>query len=265
MIWLRTFLYYSLFATWTLVIATALVPLALMARPVTLRRYAILWPRGVVWLARWILGQRLEVRGLEHLPKGACLLAAQHQAAYDIYAVGSATPDSSFVLKQSLSRIPLVGWLMVRSGSIPIDRGAGGAALRKILKGARGVFEGDRPLIIFPEGTRTPLDRAQPYQPGVAALYSHFKDVPLIPVATNAGLFWPRSSFKRLPGKVIYEFLPPLERDLSKTECLAAMRARITAASAALIAETDPAVADAFRDAQLAGEGVDKSVGEQAS
>jgi 1-acyl-sn-glycerol-3-phosphate acyltransferase len=102
-----------------------------------------------------------------------------------------------------------------------------------MLSGARAASQEGRPVVIFPEGTRTAPGRKLPYQPGVAALYQSLA-VPLVPAAVNSGLFWGRRSFRKRPGRIVLEFLDPIPPGLPRRQMMAELESRIESATAAL-------------------------------
>jgi 1-acyl-sn-glycerol-3-phosphate acyltransferase len=95
-----------------------------------------------------------------------------------------------------------------------------------MIRDARRAKEQGRPIVIFPEGTRTPPGEKRTYQPGVVALYRDL-DLPVVPVAVDTGLYWPRRSFRRTPGTMRIEFLPPIPPGLSRKEFTAELERRI--------------------------------------
>jgi 1-acyl-sn-glycerol-3-phosphate acyltransferase len=103
-----------------------------------------------------------------------------------------------------------------------------------MVRAARAALAKGRPLVIFPQGTRTlPAtlgSNPKPYQPGVAALYGEL-DVPVVPVALNSGLFWGRRAFRKYPGRIIVEFLPPIAPGLAKRAFLARLEEAIETAT----------------------------------
>ena len=96
-----------------------------------------------------------------------------------------------------------------------------------------------RSILIFPEGTRTPVGSDAPYQPGVGALARDLK-LPLVPVALNSGLFWGRRRFLKRPGRIVVEILPPLSGDIDRHRITEELRTRIEAATARLVAQAGP-------------------------
>jgi 1-acyl-sn-glycerol-3-phosphate acyltransferase len=162
---------------------------------------AMLWARSLVAAARIICGIRLEVSGLEHIPAGAVLIASRHQSAFDTFVWLTLLPRCCYVFKVELLRIPLFGRLVSAAGMIAVDRRAGGAAIRALLReGDRAVRE-QRQIVIFPEGTRSEPGTPGMLQSGVAALASR-TGLPVIPVSTNSGRFWGRRAFRKRPGTI---------------------------------------------------------------
>ncbi len=211
-------------------------------------RLANVWAKGSLWLLRAVCGTRIEFRGRRHIPAEPCILAAKHQSFLEIIALCSLFPDFTFVLKRELTRIPLFGWYLARSGQIAVDRGRGRAALTDVSRRAADVLNDGRTLFIFPEGTRRPPEAQPEYKSGIAFIYAE-TGVPCLPVAVNTGLFWPRRSFRRRPGTAIVEFLPVIPAGLPRQVFQARMRDGIEAASRGLMAEAveaDPRLASVF-------------------
>ena len=89
-------------------------------------------------------------------------------------------------------------------------------------------------MIIAPEGTRTAPGAAPDYKPGIAALYREI-DVPVHPVATNAGVHWPKHGFTRKPGTIVFEYLEPIQPGLKRAEFMRTLQERTETASNALL------------------------------
>ena len=228
-VWLRSWLYLTAFLAWT--IGAAIVALPALLRPHWSQAAIRFWVRGVVWLARTVLRITCRVEGREHLPPGACIVAAQHQSSFETYRLFLELERPVFVLKRELVLIPVIGWYMVRAGLVSIDRSAGAGAMRKTLRAAQAALDAGRQMVIFPEGTRTAASEARAYRPGVAALYLH-THAPVIPLALNSGFYWGKTRILKRPGEIVFRFLPALEPGLDKDGVLAALRQRIDAASA---------------------------------
>ncbi len=235
MIWLRSALFNLGFYLWTLVVGTGLIPTLVMPAQVSIYGQRF-WARGVVFLMRYVAGITYEVRGVENIPHGASLVASKHQSAFDTVVFPLMIRDPVLVLKRELIYIPFYGWYAVKWGMIPVDRKTGPSALRSMLKAARPVLAQGRPIFIFPEGTRMAPGAAPDYKPGVAALYRELK-VPCVPVALNSGLYWPRRTIRKNPGRIIVEFLPPIPPGLSRPDFMARLQSDIETATTRLVAE----------------------------
>ncbi len=215
------------------VLGTVATPLLLFRRE---RAWSLVrvWVRGVLWGLRVFCGVRVEVRGREHVPAGAALIAAKHQSMLDTVAPLDLLPDPAYVLKRELMRLPFFGWWAAKLDMVPIDRAGGATALRAMTHAARDRLADDRQLIIFPEGTRQEPGAAPDYKPGVAGLYRELQ-APCTPVATNSGLHWPPHGVLRFPGVVVYEFLPSIPPGLKRASFMAVLEDRIEDASTALL------------------------------
>jgi 1-acyl-sn-glycerol-3-phosphate acyltransferase len=192
--------------------------------------------RTIIALLRVIVGLGIEVRGHGHLPRGACIVAAKHQSAWDTIAPMAFLEDPAVILKQELMRIPLYGWFARKLRMIPVRRGRGGAAMREMARTAQAPAREGRQIFIFPEGTRRAPGAPPQYKPGVVLLYEAL-NVPCIPLALNSGLFWPRRSWRLYPGTVIMEFLEPIPPGLSREAFRERLIEATEAATARLIAE----------------------------
>ena len=175
------------------------------------------WARASLWWMRVIVGARFEVRGLEHIPHGACLLIGKHQSLWETFAMLPMVDDPAIVLKRELTYIPLFGWFALKFQMIAVDRGAAAQALRNLMKAAQESVNQKRQILIFPEGTRKSPGAEADYKPGAAALYLKLQ-VPAVPFGLNSGLYWPRRKFLRYPGTIIVEFGPVIEAGLKRKE-----------------------------------------------
>lgn len=190
------------------------------------------WARFGYRLANAVLGIRSEVSG--RVPDGAVLIAVKHQSMYETLEIVRIADTPTVVLKRELAQIPLFGWLTRRYGVIPVDRGAGPAALRAMVAAGRKAIVEERPIVIYPEGTRVGVGETPPLQSGFAGLYRAL-GLPVVPVAVDSGLLWPRRRLLKSPGTVhfvIGETIPP---GLSRAEIEARVHAAIN------VLETIPA------------------------
>jgi 1-acyl-sn-glycerol-3-phosphate acyltransferase len=173
---------------------------------------------------------------MEHVPAGACVIAAKHQSAFDTIIWHALLPDAAYVLKAELLRIPLFGPLARHAEMIPVDRAGGGGALRRMLRAAEAALAKGRQVVIFPEGTRTAPGERVPYQPGVLAIAAA-TDAPVVPVATDSGRLWGRRAFLKHPGVIRIVVMPPLPAGLGRAALHKALETAIEEESARLLAE----------------------------
>lgn len=230
---IRSLLYVALFYLWTAVVAVAFTPLLLGPRSWTSWMFRF-WGRGVTGMLA-ICGIKVEVRGREHIPTGAALVAPKHQCMLDVFAQFMWLPRSAFVMKKELAWIPWFGWYARKAGAIVIDRAGGARTMRQVIREGTDRFKRGSQLVIFPEGTRQPPGAPPDYKPGIAALYREL-DVPVYPVATNAGVHWPAHGFLRLPGTIVFEYLEPIPPGLKRAEFMRVLEERIEAKSNELLA-----------------------------
>jgi 1-acyl-sn-glycerol-3-phosphate acyltransferase len=234
----RAFLFNLVFWVGTVIFGIAGLPFLLTPRR-TAMRFGRFWAQAVLAALKLIVGLDGEVRGRENIPPGACLIAMKHQSMWDTLILPPLLGDPAVVIKRELLYVPFYGWYASRAGSIFIDRKGGAGALRRLVAAARRAIAMGRPVVIFPQGTRTaPGDPTSgaPYQPGVAALYREL-GVPMVPAAVNSGLYWGRRAFVKRPGRIVLEFLEPIPPGLPRREVMATLETRIEAASVALLRE----------------------------
>jgi 1-acyl-sn-glycerol-3-phosphate acyltransferase len=214
-------------------LAILYIPLLALPRA-ALRRGIRIWAKLLIWGLRVIGGVRLEVRGLENIPAGACLIAAKHQSMFDIVPAFAYLPDALFVMKKELMRIPVFGWHNRKHGTIVVDRAGEAQAMRKLIGEARERFKEPRQLLIFPEGTRRPVGAPPDYKPGVAGIYRDLQ-TPCVPVATNTGLHINSAGVAKSRGVVVYEVLEPIPAGLKRADFMRLLQERIETASDALL------------------------------
>lgn len=194
------------------------------------------WARSSSWLLCRICGTKMEVRGAEHIPQGAVIVAGKHQSAWETFAILPLFDDPCFVLKKQLTYIPFFGWFCLKFKMIAVDRSAGSSALRALIARAKEEVVRPRQIIIMPEGTRRAPDDPPDYKPGAAAVYGQL-DVPCVPFGLNAGLFWPRRKFLRYPGTIVVEFCAAIPAGLPRKEFQARLQDAIETTSQKLLSE----------------------------
>jgi len=230
---LRSLLYVALFYLWTAFVAIGATPILLGPVRWTYRMFHF-WGRGVVALLA-ICDIKVEVRGRQFIPTGPALVAPKHQCMLDVFAQFMWLPASTFVMKKELAWIPWFSWYARKAGAIVIDRGAGAKTMRQVIREGTELFKLGRQVVTFPEGTRKAPGEPPDYKPGIAALYREL-DVPVYPVATNAGVHWPAHGFIRKPGTIVFEYLEPIPPGLKRAEFMRVLEERIETKSRELMA-----------------------------
>ncbi len=238
---LRSLLFNLLFWLWTGAMVLVAAPLMLLP-PSALVAAGRFWQRGIQALLRLVAGLDYELRGRERIPSGPVIFAVKHQSAWETLATLLLFERPAIALKKELTQIPLFGWYMLRTGMIRIDRARGTRALRSLVTGAKAAIERGASPVIFPEGTRTAPGERRPYHPGIAAVYLQLGR-PVVPVALNSGIFWPRRSFVKRPGRIVVEFLPAIEPGLDRKTFMAELEQRLESASDRLVAEARQQIA----------------------
>ncbi len=226
---LRSALFNLFFYGLTAVMVLAL-PLVTRRGEAAMQAHIRLWACLVLGAVRRICGISWRVVG--QLPAGPALIASRHQSAFDTIVwfllLAPPAPTPAYVLKRELTRIPLVGGFCTGLGLIVVDRQAGAAAIRTLLRGADAAVRAGRTIVIFPEGTRAPPDRMLPLQPGVAALAQR-AGLPVVPVATDSGRHWGRRAFVKNPGTITIEIREALPSGLPREALMDALAASLAA------------------------------------
>lgn len=227
MIWLRSLAFNCAFYGWTTLCSLLFFPFLVFPR-VFILRIVKFWISGVLWICEHILGLHIKIIGKEKLTTTPAIIASKHQSAWETIVFHHFLKDPSIVLKKELLWIPVVGWYLQKLGVVPLSRSKkrGVADLKNLLKKADYAVARNQPILIFPEGTRSKPGQKQTYQSGVASLYLHLK-IPVIPIAHNAGLFWPRRGFIKYPGYITIEVLDPIEPGLSRHEFMRILEDKI--------------------------------------
>lgn len=214
---------------------------------------ALLFPRGATrWVAytyqllanyleRFVMNLHYEVRGNENLPPVGTpyLVASKHYSAYETLKLMLLFKDPTIILKKELLSIPLFGWFLKKLEVIAIDRGNREQARSSLIEGAQRMRDNNRPIVIFPQGTRVEVNATtaqKPYKGGIMKLYTA-TELPIIPMAINSGLYWPRNSFWKKSGTVVIEFLPPIPPGLSTSEAMNRLENLIETTSTRLVEE----------------------------
>lgn len=175
-------------------------------------QYAIArtWAGQVLWMLDRLCGLRFAVSGRENIPPGNHLIMSNHTSTWETVAQFLLFPRQVWVLKRELLWIPFVGWGLRRLRPIAIDRGAGQRAVTQVIEQGRERLAQGLWVIIFPEGTRVTRGQVKKY--GVSgALLAAAAGKFIVPVAHNAGGFWPRRGFLKKPGIIQVVIGKPIE------------------------------------------------------
>jgi 1-acyl-sn-glycerol-3-phosphate acyltransferase len=197
----RSLIFTSFFLVFTLLYAIFFVVVSLFL-PIT-RRFALarLWARILLGALSLICGLRYTVEGQENLPIGAHIALMKHSSSWETFAQAALLPPQAWVLKRELTWIPFIGWGLRLLRCIAIDRGAGGAAVKQMIEQGKKHLAQGRWIVVFPEGTRMAPGQTRRYGVGGAAVAAETGAL-VVPVAHNAGYFWPRRGFMKKPGTI---------------------------------------------------------------
>ncbi len=176
-------------------------------------RYQVanLWIKCLFWVLERTCGLKYHVQGLENVPNDqACVVLSKHQSAWETVALRLILPPQTALLKKSLLWIPLGGWALATLKPIAIDRENQREALKSLVeKGTKRLQEGLF-VVIFPEGTRAAPGENKKFNAG-GAMLAQKSGYPVIPLAHNAGEFWPRYSFLKYPGTIQVRIGSPIQ------------------------------------------------------
>lgn len=238
--WLRTAAYYLHVSLATLLIGIWGLPKAMRRGRTGALEVSQVWIDYMLRAARLHFGVRVEVRGTP--PDFDCIVAAKHQSFLDILAIAQACPQRAFIMKREIMRVPIMGWFAREVGSVPIDRARGPAARAAMVAAVQEAMKrGLGQLIIYPEGTRTAPGERRPWKGGVVTLYAA-SDLPCQPVATNAGMFWPKGGMRVRPGVAVIEFLDPVPPGLPASALLPRVEPTVENASDRLMSAAGLAI-----------------------
>ncbi len=239
--WIRSVLYILQVTVAMPVIGLAFAPWAMFSKRgayAACKTYAA-W---AMWSAHWMIGLRCEVRGT--VPQGETLIGAKHQSFLDILMIFHALPRAKFIMKREVLWTPVIGQYTKRMQMIAVNRGKRGQAISKMIKDVEAGKIEPGQIVIYPQGTRVAPGARLPYKVGTAVLYEQLGQ-PCVPVATNAGYFWPRRGLFRRPGLAVVEFLDPIAPGLPRAEFIIELEARIEARTLALLQEAGWTATDA--------------------
>ena len=171
----------------------------------------------VIWILKIFLNTKIEFKGLENLKKHEkFFVASAHQSMFETFALQIVINGPIFILKKELTKIPFFGWGLKKIGAIVIVRNTVTKEnLNFFDRVKESINKSNRPLLIFPQGTRVKYKEKVPFKKGVGRIYQSL-EIPCVPVALNSGKVWPKNSFNKYPGKITISFLNPISPGLEK-------------------------------------------------
>ncbi|NQD95752.1 1-acyl-sn-glycerol-3-phosphate acyltransferase [Pseudomonas sp. CrR25] len=183
------------------------------------------WCRSAVWLAKVLVGIRYEVVGLENIPQRPCVILAKHQSTWETFFLSALFEPLSQVVKRELIHVPFFGWAMAMLRPIAIDRSNPKAALKQLAKQGHERLEQGAWVLVFPEGTRIPTGHIGKFSRGGASLAVN-ANLPVLPIAHNAGEFWPKQGWGKTPGTIQVVIGPALHAEGSGPRAIAELNDR---------------------------------------
>ena len=212
---------FSILSINLLIIITAIIAILGLPCLILPRRYTAklinFWSKIMLSFFKNFDGLDWDVQGTENIPDGPFVVASKHQSIWDTIFFTAFFSDAAMVLKRTIILIPFYGLHAIKVKMIWLDRKGHSKALKKLIKQGENCKKQNRPIVIFPEGTRSKVGQKNVYKPGITALYK-FLNIPCIPVALNSGIFWDTKGLKRNKGKIIVKFIKPIEPGLSRDE-----------------------------------------------
>ena len=210
---IRTILFYSAFALWTafwsLLMVLCIYPFSTRNRH---RLFIRTWAKVTVNLCRLICGISWQVKGREHIPDHPCVVISNHQSTWETFFLQTLLSPQTQVIKQELLQIPFFGWALKTTGPIAINRNNARRALEQVREQGKSALENGVWVLIFPEGTRTPSGSLGKFSRGGAGL-AKTALVDVLPVAHNAGTYWPNKSWLKNPGTIQVEICPVISTE----------------------------------------------------
>lgn len=193
------------------VIVFGLLIVLLFFTPSSFRlRIARFWSLTNNFLLKVFCGIDFKVEGKENLNVETAIILCKHQSTWETLALHSFTPYVRWVFKRELMRIPVFGWALALTDPIAINRGAGRVAIKQLIAEGTKKLNAGKWMVLFPEGTRTQPGKTKKYKIG-GALLAEKSGFPIIPIAHNAGEFWPKHSFIKWPGTISVVIGPAIE------------------------------------------------------
>lgn len=233
---LRSYLFVAWLYGWMAICGILYLPAIVLPRRVTMHAIS-LYARIIRAGLKLICGIDTEIRGHENLPDAPFIYAGKHHCMLDVFIPFLVCRDPAIILKRELLFYPFLGWYALKSDMIPIDRAGTAKTLKTMVAAARKRAGEGRSIVIFPEGTRTAPGSAPAYQPAGISAFNKALNLPVVPVATNAGLCWQAKGVRRTPGRIVYEILPAIPPGLDRKALMARLQDELETATDRLLEE----------------------------
>ena len=209
---IRAFIFNIFFYSSTAILVILALPLLLLPYQ-AIHKLEHFWSGMMVFYLKYIVGITHRVEGSR--PDHQVIYAAKHQSAWETIFLYAELGNPAPVLKRELIFIPLFGLFILRIPSVPINRSAGMKSLRKLTEAANKVKSIGASILIFPQGTRVAPGTTHPYHAGTFVIYRE-TGLPVVPIALNSGICWPRSSFMKTSGVINVRLLPEIPPGLDR-------------------------------------------------
>ena len=182
----------------------------------------------VVFIVRFFLNTKVEFKGTENIPKTEkYFVASAHQSMFETFALQSVLDYPVFILKKELLKIPLFGLYLKKIKSIEIIRDTTTKNNFNFFDKIANIIKNEnRPLLIFPQGTRVKFEERIPFKKGASRIYEAL-NISCIPVALNSGKVWPKTGFIKYTGKIIISFLRPIKPGMERKTFLKILEKKI--------------------------------------
>lgn len=216
MTFIRSLIFLLVQLTWVPIYASMAI-FVFPFKPLTRYRIISGLAYSIMWLLRVICNIRMEVRGMENIPKQPCVVMCKHQSAWETFALQTVFPPQVWVLKRELLWLPFFGWGLALTSPIAINRSNGKQAMRQLLVQGKQRLAAGFCVVIFPEGTRMPYGVRGKYKVG-GALLGESSGALVVPVAHNAGRHWGRNAFLKHPGTITMSIGKPITTQGLKAE-----------------------------------------------
>jgi 1-acyl-sn-glycerol-3-phosphate acyltransferase len=205
----RSTLFWICFLPMTVLLAALLSLLFFM--PLSVRIGVVqLWIAWSLFCLRLLCGLSYEVSGLENIPQQAFIVMSKHSSTWETIAIQRFFRPMIWVVKRELTWIPFFGWALKSMDAIALNRGTGRKAINHLVSESRRHMDSGRILMLFPEGTRVPPGQKKPFKIG-GAIVSQQTGYAVLPIAHNAGEYWPRHSWIKWPGRIRMVIGEPIE------------------------------------------------------